>query len=225
MPKISSYGGATPVLTDLLYGVAAGVSDSFTITAVRDLLEANLVNPVISGNLAWTTDLFLERDAANILAQRNGTNSQEFRVYNTRTNASNYERLKIAWETNVLVIGTEAEGTGSDRVLEIATASNLVLKGGLTNSIRFFTSGTERWKMKSTGVFAANSDNAYDIGLAGTQRPRDLFLGSKIELSEMTPPGVGPANTARLYADVSSTKTRLMVIFQTGSAIQLAIEV
>lgn len=82
-----------------------------------------------SGVFAWSStasangsgDLILARDAANTLAQRNGTNAQTLRVYNTYTDASNYERAKIAWDTNVLKIGTEKAGTGTARALELQT--------------------------------------------------------------------------------------------------------
>jgi hypothetical protein len=65
--------------------------------------------------------LALFRDAANTLALRNGTNAQTFRVYNTFTDASNYERGKIEWASNVLRIGTEKAGTGTARALEFQT--------------------------------------------------------------------------------------------------------
>jgi hypothetical protein len=78
--------------------------------------------------LAWSTssgntnpDTRLYRDAANTLALRNGANAQAFNIYNTFTDASNYERGKIAWESNVLRIGTEKGGTGTARALEFQT--------------------------------------------------------------------------------------------------------
>jgi hypothetical protein len=82
-----------------------------------------------SGSFQWSstdlitgsTDLILVRDAANILAQRNGVNAQTFRVYNTFTDASNYERGKMEWASNVLRIGTEKAGTGTARALELQT--------------------------------------------------------------------------------------------------------
>lgn len=64
-------------------------------------------------------DLTLHRDAANTFAQRNGTNAQTLRIYNTFTDASNYERGIIAWNTNVLDIGTEAAGTGTRRQIKL----------------------------------------------------------------------------------------------------------
>lgn len=79
------------------------------------------------------TDLVFTRDAANIFAQRNSTNAQTFRIYNTFTDASNYERGFMRWATNVLEIGAEAAGTGTQRTL--------VLKVGSTDALTITTSG------------------------------------------------------------------------------------
>jgi len=65
-------------------------------------------------------DTLLYRDAAATLAQRNGTNAQTFRLYNTYTDASNYERLAITWGSNIVSIKPENAGTGSARVLYIS---------------------------------------------------------------------------------------------------------
>ena len=51
-------------------------------------------------------------EANDILAQRNGTNAQTFRFYNTFTDASNYERLNVRWNSNIAEIGADAAGTG-----------------------------------------------------------------------------------------------------------------
>ncbi len=45
-----------------------------------------------------------------------------------------------------------------------------------------------------------------------------------IDMAEITAPGAPAVNTARLYVDDSGAKSRLMVRFNTGAAIQLAIE-
>jgi hypothetical protein len=66
-----------------------------------------------------TPDVTLFRDAANILAQRNTTNAQTFRVYKTHTDASNYERATLDWNTtaNVCYLRNEAAGTGTARLM------------------------------------------------------------------------------------------------------------
>ena len=149
------------------------------------------------GAFAWSSisnsegnpDLFLRRDAANILAQRNGTNAQTFRVYNTYTDASNYERGFFQWNSNVLEIGTEAGGTGTNRTVSLVTGSGryLTLSNGNTldtnpTYTRFFAgatcvaninvnSGTKRISVGSDAQFSfsAGTDSfntAQDTGLA-----------------------------------------------------------
>jgi len=79
-----------------------------------------------NGALAWSNtlafsegaDLFLWRDEPNTLAQRFGTNQQAFRIYNTYTDASNYERLSLS----ATRIDYEFAGTGVKRDLEVGTS-------------------------------------------------------------------------------------------------------
>jgi len=47
---------------------------------------------------------------------------------------------------------------------------------------------------------------------------------SYIEMNEISAPATPAADKGRLYLDVSGAKTRLMVIFQSGAAQQIAIE-
>jgi hypothetical protein len=75
---------------------------------------------------AGVRDLCIMRDAAGILAQRNGTNAQTFRLYGTFTDASNFERGFMRWASNVLEIGTEAAGTGTQRRLDLVTGTSPV---------------------------------------------------------------------------------------------------
>lgn len=77
------------------------------------------------------SDLTLERDAANTLAQRRTTNAQTYRVYNTYTSSTNYERAKIEWDSNTLRIGTEkgsAGGTARDMELQTDGTTRITVK-------------------------------------------------------------------------------------------------
>lgn len=76
------------------------------------------------GAIHLLSDVILVRDNADILALQRATNPQAFRIYNTFTNSVNYERGKIAWESNVLRIGTENLGTGSARAIEFTVNAN-----------------------------------------------------------------------------------------------------
>ena len=65
-------------------------------------------------NASNNIDLALFRDAANTLAQRNGTNAQTFRLYGTFTDASNSRRLALNMTTGgVASIKPEGLGTGA----------------------------------------------------------------------------------------------------------------
>jgi hypothetical protein len=73
-------------------------------------------------SLGGANDVLLYRGAANVLELRGGTSPQTFRIYNTYTSATNYERGFLRWSSNVLQIGTEKGSVGgSARNLEFQT--------------------------------------------------------------------------------------------------------
>lgn len=61
---------------------------------------------------AGAADAILLRDGANNVAMRNSTTSQAFSLYNTYTNASNYERVTQFWSSNDFYLGLGVAGTG-----------------------------------------------------------------------------------------------------------------
>lgn len=72
-------------------------------------------------------DVSLFRDGADALAQRRTTNPQTSRVYNTFTDASNYERGFARWSSNVFEVGAEAGGTGSARNMRVRSGGGVLL--------------------------------------------------------------------------------------------------
>lgn len=138
-----------------------------------------------------TKDLFLRRDAAGILAQRNLTNAQTLRVYNTFTDASNYERGILDWQgsSNVLTIGTENAGTGSARNLRFVVGGAAVADYSITQSGQWTFSGGLRtpsnivagsayfWTARSQ--MASPSDGIIELSNnAGTDFSRLQFGGT-----------------------------------------------
>lgn len=109
-------------------------------------------------------DLLLVRDAANIMAQRNGTNAQEFRIYETTDSPpTNYSRLKISYDPGSFcyLVLTQAAGTGTVRSLNLG-CGNISADG--------------QWQINSTaGHLFAKIDNTYDIGASGANRPRNIY--------------------------------------------------
>lgn len=118
-------------------------------------------------------DLFLQRDAANVLAQRNGANAQTSRLYNTYTDASNYERLSIGFTGGLAIIRPESAGTGANK--------DLYIGGGVTGGLIVQTNGgNSRWIYQSAGNLIAAVDNTYDLGASGASRPRTGYFGTSV---------------------------------------------
>lgn len=118
-----------------------------------------------------SSDTILTRDAADTLAQRRGTNAQAFRIYNTFTDASNYERAVFGYSSNRVRIGHEFAGTGVARSLDLM---------GQDIQFRSSNAGTAWWYISSSGHILANTDNTYDIGAPSATRPRAIYSGLSV---------------------------------------------
>jgi hypothetical protein len=104
----------TYILTANQYATRFGRGGDLGVT-----IRSDSAFGITSGNADATIDTILRRDAANTFAQRNSTNAQTFRLYNTFTDASNYERGIFSWSSNVLEIGSECAGTGATRTTRL----------------------------------------------------------------------------------------------------------
>jgi len=214
--KGATQGGGAVITTCAGVGVfAVGQNNGIGVVNIGPYCFSTAINA--------TADLILARDAANTLAQRNGTNAQTFRIYNTYTDASNYERGKIQWDTNVLKIGTEAGGSGTVRALEVQAGGSRVNLFGSELHLTPTTGGADTIIFKNS-LIEPNSDNRMAFGSA-TKRWTNIHQSGYIETSEMTAPSAPAADKVRIYAeDNGSGKTRLMALFPTGAAQQIAIE-
>lgn len=155
-------------------GLGSGVTFGFSSSSAPDATSG------------LSLDTILARDAANTLAQRNGTNAQAFRIYNTYSDASNYERLSLFWSAGNCFIGTEQAGTGSAKALFIRTAS------------------TNIWQFSSSGHFLGQTDNAYDIGASGANRPRSGYFGTSV-VSPIATLATGTITTSQPALNVTQT--------------------
>ncbi len=100
-------------------------------------------------------------------------------------------------------------GTGIIRLLQSNNVDDLFLyNNDLSNLVMFWEGSTG-----SVGIKTSTPDTRLDIA-AGA-----------LSMAEMTAPGSGAVNTVRIYAeDNGAGKTRLMAIFNTGAAQQVAIQ-
>ena len=143
-----------------------------------------------TSNWQASHDLFLVRDgAAGTLAQRNSTNAQTFRLYNTFTDASNYERGFFRWNANVLEIGAEAAGTGTQRQLRLPL-------GTVTASTPL--SVTQTWN--SAGVtFTGILANITDTASASGSLLMDLQVGGSSRINIQKDGSLNAPNVSGLF--------------------------
>jgi hypothetical protein len=173
-----------------------------------------------SGQLQWNDSSSFNGSylwqSTNVIEQRNGTNAQSSYIYNTYTDASNYERGFVGWSGNVFQVGPQRAGTGTSQNGALTTPSGSLFTWG------DFGGG---FLVTYCGLAGASA-GAYDLGAASIGGAfRNLHLTQFIETFEMSAPSAPAANGARIYTeDNGSGKTRLMVRFQSGAAQQIAIE-
>ena len=104
---------------------------------------------------------------ANTVEEYNGTTAQAFRVYGTRTDASNYERIGLKWDNadGYFALAAENAGTGSQR------------------GIGFLIGSTVRWGVATDSTLKPFSDNQYSIGVASGFRPKTIYAGTSFDIT------------------------------------------
>lgn len=118
-----------------------------------------------------TPDVILQRDAAGVLAQRNSTNVQALRVYNTWASATSYERLAFNADATECTIRTEkGSGGGAVRNLRISPSGELYLGSdqGVAKNVYIVSGGGGiSWSLLTTGSILGNTANASITGPLG----------------------------------------------------------
>lgn len=181
------------------------------------------VSLALGASLSWTNnatnvpsgtaDLFLRRDAANTLAQRNLTTAQRAKWFNAWTDASNGEWFDIDWITNAneLTLKTNANGTGTVRGLRLS---------GNNGGIRITSSGIDFnndahsstfWRITTAGHFIAPADDTYNLGASLATRPQYANISKGVML--------GTAQVATTFLGIgASTTAKSQINLATGAA-------
>lgn len=93
------------------------VNTNAVVWAMREHAVWGFTPRTYGEDVGMSIDTGLRRDAAGVLAMRDGTNAQAHRWYRTWIDAANYERVAIRWDSTVARLTTEAAGTGVKRLL------------------------------------------------------------------------------------------------------------
>jgi hypothetical protein len=114
-----------------------------------------------------TLDTVLRRDAANTLAQRNSTNAQKTRIYDTYTSDTDYHRVTIATAratlTNVSGASVTATGLIPAGAVVMGVTSKVTTALGTANGTTGYKIGTgaddDRWGAITGTALGTTSDN------------------------------------------------------------------
>lgn len=121
-------------------GGSFGVTGS-TWGSTNGLSATTFVKIGSSGSFSFNDDTYLYRDAANTLAQRNSTNAQAFRLYETYTDGSNYERLEINASATTNTIKPAAAGTGTASKIDYYLTPTVFISSGTGSPEGVVTAG------------------------------------------------------------------------------------
>jgi hypothetical protein len=217
---ITSYGTST---NTGLQGMCSLGHDTTSGTLVVGAPSGIPTVSVVSGgrfgfssgsNFNWAdADTFLARDAANTLAQRNGVNAQTFNLYHTYTDASNYERGIFTWVSNILTIGTDKLGTGSNRGLAFCYGA------AATRVADYAISNNGAWTF-SNFVVSAGATVGLGIGISASTLLR-LQAGTTSVSPLRLEPGVAPTSPVNgdIWFDGADIKMRIGGVTKTFTLI------
>lgn len=187
-----------------LYGVNSGLYLRFSPTNIQLKTWTNygIITPE-NANFWLYDDARIYRDAAHVLAMRNSTNGQEFRLYNTYTDGSNYERGGLRWNSNELQLVTDNAGTGSQRNIKIGIASNprlTISQSGVSATGNFSHSG---------GAFTVSTNPTFN---ATWNNGATVYTGIDLNVTDTA------SDAASLLMDLRVGGTSKFKVSKTGDA-------
>ena len=126
---------------------------------------------------------------ANTLEEYNGTNPQVLNIYGTRTDASNYERISLTYDTTdgYQVVKSQAAGTGT------------------AHGLGFWIGSGIKWAIASDSTLKPFVDNSYSIGTA-TLRPKTVYAATSV----VTPAVISPNTVNRTGQTAAVATTNLL---------------
>lgn len=184
-----------------------------TVTATA----ATFTNAATAG---WSDAMF-SRNAANLIAQRNGSAAQRAAWANTYTSSVSGESFDVDWQTtaNVALVGTRTAATGTGRPLRlVAQATNagtfgylqIATSGALqTNGTVPSVSNTSAGSCGSTAATIAGNDNTgmITVGLTAGTSCTVTFTTAAVTRRQCNVNNATTANLARAVYINSTTST------------------
>ena len=161
--------------------------------------------------------------ASTLNIQENQSGVTRLNIRNATAGATAQAQIRILNDLNqAFQVGitsstftTSGELTASDAFFQSLGGIDLVVRAVGAGNIKLGTNANVRMYISSSGLIGIN-------GVISPSTELDIGAGA-MEFDEMTAPGAGAVNTARLYAvDNGAGKTQLAVVFNTGAVQILA---
>ena len=171
-------------------GAVVGGSEFFRFSSSGHF---NAAGGIFLGGSTATPHCRLETEGANLLALRGQTqtNPQSFAIYNTYTDASNYERLRTyGTAANAFTIASEAAGTGTARGIQFIAGPDGIYhfgNGAVSSNTAF---GLSALRSNTTGT------NNSAIGVSALRSNTTGNSNSAIGVSALNSNTTGSSNSA-----------------------------
>lgn len=180
-------------------------------------------------SIGQNADCKLARDAANVLAMRNSTTAQGFRLYDSDS-GSNDEYLQMQWTSNVLYVGPTSTGTGVQQTMalnagaektltessatsfvQIAVASGAHV-GGVIHYTIIANDSTDYQTRAGTVAFSAVNKAGTETCTIGTAA--DAVAVSTGTLTVSFSSDTSPTNAVNLQANAVSSLTQTTLLIR-----------
>jgi hypothetical protein len=158
------FGSSTSAVADGDLSAGAGANDLFWDASAGTLL-------VTSGS---TTPLTVTGAVAGAIVSR---------VNNTSSDPAAEAHLQVLGDVGLAsVFVRSSAGPTPNEIVYDGAGGPVVIGSSTTHPLSFRIGGTTRWSLNTSGHLTTFADDLYDIGIAGTNRPRTLFLSRSLDL-------------------------------------------
>jgi hypothetical protein len=117
----------------------------------------------------------------------NAAGGTGIRIQNTSSNAAAFPVLNLHSDTALAQIFVRSSnGPTANEVVYTSASGPMTVGPGDAQDLRFRTTGMNRWVMSAAGHLIGATDNAFDIGVSGATRPRTAYLGTSLNVGNVT---------------------------------------